>query len=65
MIQVATRITEEEKQALEIYCKQQDISLAKMLKRAINMYMTKETNRDDWIYSFQQEDSSRTNSSGV
>lgn len=66
MAQIAARVTDEEKQLLEEYCEQHDIKLSQLIRWAVKDYigMTKETNGEN-IYGIQQEDSSRTSTSGA
>ena len=37
-MQIATRVTDEEKQKLEKYCKENDISIAKLIRQALKLY---------------------------
>ena len=57
MAQIATRVTDDEKQLLDQYCAKHDIKISQLIRWAIKDYMTKETND---VYSIQQEDSQRT-----
>ena len=39
MAQLATRVTQEEKEALEEYCKEHDITLSQLIRWAIKEYI--------------------------
>lgn len=39
MAQVATRVTEEEKKVLDEFCKEHDITLSQLIRRAIKEYI--------------------------
>lgn len=38
-MQIAARVSEEEKQELELYCKKHDITVAKLIRKAVKEYM--------------------------
>lgn len=40
-VQIATRVTEEEKRELEQYCKSHDIKISQLIRWAIKDYMDK------------------------
>ena len=56
MAQIAARVSEEEKELLEQYCKEHDIKISQLVRWAIKDYMTKETKDNEQVYSIQQED---------
>lgn len=39
MAQIATRVTEEEKQELEKYCREHDIKISQLIRKAIKDYL--------------------------
>ena len=42
MAQIASRVSEEEKQELEQYCKEHDIKISQLIRKAIKEYMERE-----------------------
>lgn len=61
MIQIAAKVTAEEKEEIVEYCKQHDIKISQLIRWAIKDYITKETKNNEAIYGVQQEDSQRIN----
>lgn len=64
MAQIAARVTDEEKELLEQYCKDHDIKISQLVRWAVKDYMTKETKDNEEVYGIQQEDCQRISSTG-
>lgn len=41
MAQIAARVTDEEKQELELYCRENDIKLSQLIRKAVKEYLEK------------------------
>lgn len=45
MAQIATRVSEQEKQEIEAYCKQHDIKISQLIRWAIKAYIEKDSGK--------------------